>query len=116
MVDHFNMDKRLLATNSAPILYEGALASFFHLALGFSPRLFLRFAGIYHFSMIINEGRIQRMGEAKFIFIVWTWITLIKMIKMIFKEISDNKFLISEKVNAILFWTRITLKKMNKMK
>ena len=42
LVDHFNMDKRISATNSAPILYEGALASFFHSALGFSPTLFLQ--------------------------------------------------------------------------
>jgi hypothetical protein len=39
---NFNMDKRISATNSEPILYEGALASFFHSALGFSPTLFLR--------------------------------------------------------------------------
>ena len=31
------------------------------------------------------SGRNQRMGEAKFFLIVWTWITQIKMIKMIFK-------------------------------
>jgi hypothetical protein len=37
----FNIDERHCITNSAPMKAEGALASFFHSALGFSPTLFL---------------------------------------------------------------------------
>jgi len=43
------MDKRIPATNSAPILYEGALASFLNSALGFSPTLFLQFLNPINF-------------------------------------------------------------------
>jgi hypothetical protein len=47
------MDKRISATNSAPIFYEGALATFFHSALGFSPTLFLQLPKSFIFSLTL---------------------------------------------------------------
>ena len=46
---YFNIDERHCITNSAPMLPEGALASFLNLALGFSPTLFLQLPRSYIF-------------------------------------------------------------------
>jgi hypothetical protein len=48
------MDKRISATHTAPILYEGALASFLNSALGFSPTLFLQLPKSFIFSLTLT--------------------------------------------------------------